>query len=397
MDNFDHRALGESLDLFHFQEDAPGSVFWHPRGFALYQALEAHIRKRIAADGYREVRSPMLMSRAIWERSGHWAMYGENMFVLDGDGSRPLAVKPMNCPGHVEIFRHGVRSWRDLPMRLAEFGQCHRDEPSGSLHGLLRLRAFVQDDGHIFCMESQVEAEVRRFCELVRRVYADLGFHAVEVGMSLRPSRRAGSDEQWDRSEALLADAAAAAGLSPVPMPGEGAFYGPKLEFALRDRAGRQWQCGTLQLDVILPGLLGASYRDGHDGRSEPVLLHRAVLGSLERFLGILLEHHEGRVPAWLAPEQIAVLPVSERQASYADEVAFQLAARGLRVREVSRDGTLGARIREASMLAIPVCVVVGEREVESRSLALRVDGRQETVLLDEAASRLSELCAAPG
>ena len=396
MDHHDHRALGESLDLFHFHEDAPGSVFWHPRGYAVYRAVEDYMRRRVSAAGYREVRGPMLMSRAVWERSGHWQYYGENMFVVRGDGERQMAVKPMNCPAHVEVFKHGVRSWRDLPVRLAEFGQCHRDEPSGALHGLLRLRGFVQDDGHVFCREDQVEAEVASFCELLSSVYADFGFSSFDVGMSLRPERRSGSDEQWDRAERMLADAAAAAGLDPRPMPGEGAFYGPKLEFALKDRQGRLWQCGTLQLDLVLPELLGAFYRDGEDGRVSPVLLHRAVLGSLERFVGILLEHHEGNLPPWLAPEQVAVAPVSDRHEDYARSVADRLEAAGLRVRRASGSERLSAKIREAALLRIPAVAVVGDREAAEGSVALRIDGANASLPFDEALDRLLRTVRAP-
>lgn len=396
MDQFDHRALGESLDLFHFEEEAPGMVFWHPRGFALYHAVEAHMRRRVVADGYREIRSPALLPRSLWERSGHWGLYSNNMFSVDSDGQRPMAVKPMNCPGHVQVFRHGVRSWRDLPLRLAEFGQCHRDEPSGALHGLLRLRGFVQDDGHIFAREDQVEAEVARFCELLRRCYADFGLEPDGVAMSLRPERRAGSDADWDRAEAMLSAAASAAGLSPVPMPGEGAFYGPKLEFSLRDRSGRSWQCGTLQLDLVLPGLLGARYRDAADGRIAPVLLHRAVLGSLERFVGILLEHHDGALPAWLAPEQVAIVSVADRHVPRAAEVAAALGADGLRPRLLDAPDRMPSKVREAALLRIPVVAVIGDREMANGEVALRMDGHQESLLLPDAVRLISSWCSPP-
>ncbi len=375
MADIDHRVLGESLELFHFEEEAPGVAFWHPRGAALYRAVEDHMRRRVAADGYREVRSPLLLPRSLWERSGHWGFYGENMFILDPEGQRPLAVKPMNCPGHVQVFRHGVRSWRDLPLRLFEFGQCHRDEPSGALHGLLRLRGFVQDDGHVFCRPDQVDAEVSRFIALLRRVYADFGFGEPSVAMSLRPERRAGSDGDWDRAEAMLDAAARSAGLDPVPMPGEGAFYGPKLEFSLRDRRGRAWQCGVIQLDIVLPARLGAEYRDEADGRPAPVILHRAVLGSMERFIGILLEHHGRDIPSWLAPEQVLVAPVSDRHVARAEEVSSLLASRGVRVRPLDPSLRLGAAVRLASVLAIPAVLVIGDREVESGRVSLRFGG----------------------
>jgi threonyl-tRNA synthetase len=396
MDDLDHRSLGEALDLFHFSEDAPGSVFWHPRGHALYRAVEDHMRRRVRADGYREIRSPVLMSKALWERSGHWELYGANMFVLDPDGSRPMAVKPMNCPGHVEVFNHGIRSWRDLPVRLAEFGQCHRDEPSGALHGLLRLRGFVQDDGHVFCREDQVEAEVARFCNLLRQVYADFGFSSFGVGMSLRPEVRAGSDVQWDRAEDMLAAAAASCGLEPLPMPDEGAFYGPKLEFSLQDRRGRSWQCGTLQLDIILPERLGAFYRDANDGRIPPVMLHRAVLGSLERFVGILLEHHEGGLPAWLLAEQVAVIPFAERHACRAGEVSAAFERAGLRARLMDGPGWMKAKARDAALLRIPTIAVIGDREVEDGCVALRLDGTLLSLSLDDAVARMREWSAVP-
>jgi threonyl-tRNA synthetase len=370
-------------------------VFWHPRGFALYRAVEDYMRRRVRRDGYQEVRSPMLLPLSMWRRSGHWDVYSRNMFAIEpGDGGRELAVKPMNCPGHVQIFRHGVRSWRDLPVRLAEFGICHRDEPSGALHGLLRLRGFVQDDGHIFCRPDQVDAEVARFCVLLRSVYADFGFHDIEVGLSLRPAQRKGSDADWDRSEALLANAADAAGLSPKPMPG--AFYGPKLEFGLRDRLGRPWQCGTLQLDVVLPALLGASYRDGSDANASPILLHRAVLGSLERFVGILLEHHEGNLPVWLAPEQVLVASVADRHADYARRVASAFEAAGVRAKVADGQDRLPAKIRDAAMLRVPAVAVVGDRECADGGIALRWQGRQENLRLEDAVSVLHQAAAVP-
>lgn len=397
MDDLDHRSLGQALDLFHFDDDAPGSVFWHPRGFALYRAVEEHMRRRVRADGYREVRSPVLMARDLWERSGHWDLYGGNMFVVDGDGSRPFAVKPMNCPGHVEIFRHGVRSWRDLPLRLAEFGQCHRDEPSGALHGLLRLRGFVQDDGHVFCREDQVEDEVARFCALLKSVYANFGFTDFNVGISLRPDVRLGSDAQWDRAEAMLALAASSAGLRPVSMPGEGAFYGPKLEFALTDLRGRAWQCGTMQLDLVLPERLGASYRDADDRKVAPIMLHRAVLGSIERFVGILLEQQEGRLPDWLAPEQAVVVPIGRRHAGYAADVARYLDAAGIRVRPDDGMGRMASRVKDAVLMRVPRIFVVGDREMEGGSVSVRApDGSLSSVSVAHAVMEASLAFAPP-
>jgi threonyl-tRNA synthetase len=397
MDHLDHRSLGEQLELFHFEDEAPGSVFWHPRGFALYAAVEAYMRRRNAAAGYQEVRSPAMLRRSVWERSGHWDHFHENMFVVGEDSGHPLALKPMNCPGHVRIFRHRVRSWRDLPVRLCEFGQCHRNEPSGALHGLLRLKAFVQDDGHIFCREDQVEAEVAAFCGLLGSVYADFGFGSFEAAMSLRPGRRAGSDAQWDRAEAMLASAAAAAGLSPAQVPGEGAFYGPKLEFSLRDRRGVAWQCGVIQLDIIQPEMMGASYRDGEDGRVPPVMLHRAVLGSLERFIGMLLEHHGGDLPPWLAPEQAAVIPVADRHRARAAEVCGALGQAGLRVRLADGQDRMPAKVRSAAMMRIPAIAVVGDRELSDGSVSLRFAGQEPVMPLAQAAAALAAWASPPG
>ena len=390
MDDKDHRVIGERLDLFHFEDEAPGSVFWHPRGFALYRAVEDYMRARVRADGYKEIRSPTLLPLSLWQRSGHWDLYGSNMFSIDAAaGERALAVKPMNCPGHVQVFRHGVRSWRDLPVRYAEFGVCHRDEPSGALHGLLRLRGFVQDDGHIFCLPSQVDAEVARFCILLQSVYAAFGFTEMDVGLSLRPPKRVGSDEDWDQAEALLAAAAQRAGINPRSMPGEGAFYGPKLEFALRDRQGRVWQCGTLQLDLQLPALLGASYRNEGDSKIAPVLLHRAVLGSMERFIGILIEHHEGTLPFWLAPEQVAVASVADRHAEYASRMAAELEQAGLRVRLDVSSERVPAKVRNASLLAVPAVLMVGDREMADGTATLRWCGQQEAMPQEVAIARL--------
>lgn len=391
----DHRSLGEALGLFHFQDEAPGCPFWHPRGMSLLKRVEDHVRQRMAADGYQEVRTPQMMARSLWEQSGHWDLYGGNMFVL-GDENRRMAVKPMNCPGHVQVFRHGVRSWRDLPMRYAEFGVCHRDEPSGALHGLMRLRAFTQDDGHVFCRPDQVRGEVARFCRLVSRLYRDFGFSDFGVALSLRPDVRAGSDDVWDRAEEALADAAAAAGLSPARAPGEGAFYGPKLEFSLKDSRGRAWQCGTIQLDMVLPARLGAAYAAADGSKQPAVILHRAALGSLERFIGILLEHHGGDLPMWLAPEQVLVATISERQAGWAREVADRLSAAGLRVRLDDGSDRIAAKVRGAALLRIPAVAVVGEREASAGALDVRMGGERRGLPLAAAAEALASAAAAP-
>ncbi|MGQ9370815.1 threonine--tRNA ligase [Azospirillum sp. A39] len=381
MDIHDHRAIGNRLDLFHQQEDGPGVAFWHPRGALLYRLIEDHIRRRMRRAGFAEVMTPQLLSRGLWERSGHWEKFADAMFVF-ADGERSLALKPMSCPGHIQIFNKRVRSFRDLPVRYCEFGACHRYEPSGALHGLMRTRAFVQDDAHIFCREDQVEGEVARFCALLREVYADFGFHEVRVGFSTRPAVRAGSDAQWDRAEAMLESAARTAGLAFAEQPGEGAFYGPKLEFVLRDRQGREWQCGTVQLDLVLPDRLDAAYTDAENRRVRPVLLHHAVLGSLERFIAVLLEHHRGRLPLWLAPEQIAVLPVAEAHIPCARGVARRLDAAGYRVAVDERPERLARKIVDVRESGVPILAVVGEREEEAGTVAFRrlPDGRAESV-----------------
>jgi threonyl-tRNA synthetase len=389
MDDDDHRAIGNRLDLFHQQEEGPGVVFWHPRGFTLYRVIEDYIRRRMRQAGYREVRTPQLLARSLWEASGHWEKFRANMFVVE-DGERAFALKPMSCPGHVQIFNRGVRSFRDLPMRLCEFGACHRNEPSGALHGLLRGRAFVQDDAHVFCTEAQVESEVVRFCELLRSIYADFGFPDFVAGLSTRPDVRAGSDALWDRAEAVLAAAAAAAGLAVRSQPGEGTFYGPKLEFALRDRQERDWQCGTIQLDFVLPERLDAGYFDGESRRSRPVLLHHAVLGSMERFIGMLLEHHKGDLPLWLAPDQVVVASIGEAQAGYADQAAAELERAGLRAVADTRPERLARKIVDARRNGIPVLAAVGAKEAASGSVALRWrDGRQASMAVGAAATAL--------
>jgi len=385
----DHRVIANRLDLFHQQEEGPGVVFWHPRGFTLYRVVEEYIRKRMRQGGYREIRTPQLLARALWEASGHWEKFGDGMFAV-ADGDRSFALKPMSCPGHVQVFNKGVRSFRDLPLRFCEFGACHRNEPSGALHGLLRTRAFVQDDAHIFCSEAQVQDEVVRFSALLRSIYADFGFPDFSVGLSTRPAVRAGSDALWDRSEAVLADAARAATLPYRAQPGEGTFYGPKLDFSLRDRQGRDWQCGTIQLDFVLPERLDAAYIDSENQRVRPVMLHHAVLGSLERFIGMLLEHYEGNLPLWLAPDQVAVASIADAQADYARRVVSALEGAGLRAFGDVRPERLPRKIVDAHHCGIPLVAVVGKKEAAAGTLALRWrDGRQSTASLDEAVAAL--------
>lgn len=390
MEKADHRQLAKSLDLYHIEESAPGMVFWHPRGYRVYRLLEDLIRRRMRRLGYQEVRTPQLLPRSLWEASGHWEKFGEQMFVVPREEGRDLALKPMSCPCHVQIFNDDVRSWRDLPMRYAEFGQCHRDEPSGSMHGLMRTRAFEQDDAHVLCEEDQVAGEVARFAELLRGVYGDLGFDEIEVAISLRPERRAGSDADWDRAEAQLLEAAQAAGLSPALLPGEGAFYGPKLEFALRDRQGRSWQCGTVQLDMVLPGRLGARYVDRSGARRVPVMIHHAVLGSMGRFIGILLEESEGRLPFWLAPVQVAVIPISEDQRDAAVALRDQLMSEDLRPELLDQNETFSRRLVMAREQKIPVVAILGAREVDAGQVALKEGGQQVVLGVSEAVAKLA-------
>ena len=397
----DHRRLGRELDLFHQQEEAVGSVFWHPKGWTLYRVIERYLRGRLEADGYVEVKTPQLVDRALWEASGHWEKFRQNMFTVrdeDEGRERILALKPMNCPGAVQIFRQGLKSYRDLPLRLGEFGSCHRNEPSGALHGIMRVRAFTQDDGHIFCTEDQINSESIKFCDLLRSVYKDFGFEDVTVKFSDRPPVRAGSDETWDKAEAALRHATEAAGLPYTLNPGEGAFYGPKLEFVLRDAIGRDWQCGTLQVDFVLPERLDASYI-GEDGqRHRPVMLHRAILGSMERFIAILIEQYSGRFPLWLAPVQATVLTITGDADPYAREVAEVAAAGGLRVETDLRNEKITYKVREHSLAKVPVLLVVGKREAETRSVAIRRLGgkEQEILALDEAVARLKAEAAPP-
>lgn len=390
MDELDHRILGQRLGLWHIQEDAPGMVFWHPRGHVLYRVLEDFIRGRMRRLGYGEVRTPQLLPRALWQQSGHWQKFGANMFRLD-DGDAVLALKPMSCPCHVQIFNQGLKSWRDLPVRYAEFGQCHRNEPSGALHGLMRTRAFEQDDAHVFCREEHVEDEVARFIDLLSSVYAALGFPEHEVALSTRPDERAGSDALWDWAEAKLGAAARRCGIDYKVQPGEGAFYGPKLEFALRDRLGRSWQCGTIQLDAVLPGRLGASYVAPDGSRAVPLMIHHAVLGSLGRFIAILIEQHGGALPFWLAPEQVGVAPITEEQGAYASDVLAAFERAGLRAAAYDGSETLARRIVAAHEAKLPVMAIVGRREAVRGEVALRErDGAQSVLPLAEAVAALT-------
>ena len=373
----DHRKLGRSLDLFHLQDEAPGMVFWHPHGWTVWQQIEQYMRRVLSAHGYLEVRTPQVMDRLLWERSGHWENYAEHMFTTASE-NRDYAVKPMNCPGHVQIFNQGVRSYRDLPLRLAEFGSCHRNEPSGALHGLMRVRGFVQDDAPIFCTEAQVLGESLAFIDLLREVYADFGFSDLLVKLSTRPAKRIGSDAVWDRAEAALAEALDAKRLGYEVQAGEGAFYGPKIEFSLRDCLNRVWQCGTLQIDFSLPQRLGAEYVGEDNARHTPVMLHRAVLGSLERFIGILIEHHAGAFPLWLAPVQAAVLNISALQAGYAASVAERLRGEGLRAVADLRNEKITYKIREHSVMKLPYLIVVGEKEKAAATVAVRARGGRD-------------------
>jgi threonyl-tRNA synthetase len=367
----DHRKLGRALDLFHMQDEAPGMVFWHPKGWVVWQVIEQYLRGILNNSGYREVRTPMVMDRVLWERSGHWENYRENMFTTESE-KRDYAVKPMNCPGHVQIFNQGVKSYRDLPLRIAEFGSCHRNEPSGALHGLMRVRAFVQDDAHVFCTEAQVQDEAVRFIDLLQAVYADFGFQDIEIKLSTRPPKRIGDDGIWDRAEAALKAALETKKLAYELNPGEGAFYGPKIEFSLKDSLARVWQCGTLQLDFALPGRLGAEYVAEDNTRRQPVMLHRAILGSLERFIGILIEHYAGAMPVWLAPVQAVVMNISEHQLDYAREVTDALKAAGVRAEADLRNEKISYKIREHSLQKLPFQIVVGDKEVASHQVAVR-------------------------
>jgi threonyl-tRNA synthetase len=395
----DHRRLGRDLGLFHLQEEAVGSVFWHPKGWTLYRAIEAYMRRRLEQSGYQEVRTPQLLDRSLWEASGHWENFRENMFIAESRDERVLAVKPMNCPGHVQIFRNRLRSYRELPLRLAEFGSCHRNEPSGALHGIMRVRAFTQDDAHIFCTGEQVTPEAIAFCELLLSIYRDFGFDEVAVKLATRPATRAGGDAVWDVAERDLETAVKAAGLAYTLNPGEGAFYGPKLEFVLRDALGRDWQCGTLQLDFVMPERLGATYVGEDGARHRPVMLHRAILGSFERFIGILIEHYAGSFPLWLAPVQAVVASITDDAAPYAEEVASELRAAGLRVMTDTGGEKIGYKVREHSLAKIPVILAVGRREAERRGVSMRRLGNssQEALALGELVARLKDEAGPPG
>ena len=394
----DHRRLGREMGLFHLQEEAAGSVFWHPKGWTLYRLCEDYMRRRLDDGGYTEVKTPQLVDRALWEASGHWDKFREHMFTAASDEERILALKPMNCPCHVQIFKQGIKSYRDLPLRMAEFGSCHRKEPSGALHGLMRVRAFTQDDAHIFCTEDQITAEAERFCALLMNIYRDFGFDDVVVKFADRPPVRAGSDAIWDKAEIALKDAVESTKIPYEMNPGEGAFYGPKLEFVLRDAIGRDWQCGTFQVDFVLPERLDANYV-GEDGeKHRPVMLHRAILGSFERFIGVLIEHYAGRFPMWLAPVQAVVATITGDADEYAASVLAKLEAAGLRVEADLRNEKINYKVREHSLAKVPVIVVVGKREAEEGNVALRRLGgaAQEILALDEAVHTLSEEAKSP-
>ncbi|MBV8911601.1 MAG: threonine--tRNA ligase [Acetobacteraceae bacterium] len=395
----DHRRIGREMDLFHMQEEATGSVFWHPKGWRLYRTAERYMRRRLDAGGYLEVKTPQLLDRKLWEASGHWDNYKAHMFVASvEDEETTLALKPMNCPCHVLIFRDRLRSYRELPMRLAEFGSCHRYEPSGALHGIMRVRAFTQDDAHIFCTEADIAPETVRFVELLASVYRDFGFESFRVKLADRPPARAGSDETWDRAEGALKEACRIAGVEYELNPGEGAFYGPKVEFVLRDAIGRDWQCGTLQVDFVMPERLEASYVAEDSSRQRPVMLHRAILGSFERFLGILIENYAGRFPLWLAPLQVVVASIVSDAAPYAEEVAAALRARGLEVVADIRNEKINAKVREHSLQHVPVILVVGRREAEQKTVAMRRLGgeAQEILTLDVVIDRLAAEATPP-
>jgi threonyl-tRNA synthetase len=389
----DHRKIGQAMDLFHMQAEAKGMIFWHPKGWQLYRTVEAYMRRRLDADGYVEVKAPQIMDRDLWERSGHWQKFGKNMFTCETEEGEVLAVKPMNCPGHVQIFNHGQKSYRDLPLRMAEFGSCHRYEPSGALHGIFRVRGFTQDDAHIFCREDQIEAESTKFIRLLESVYRDCGLELHAVKLALRPDERFGTDAIWDEAEKKLERAAIAAGIEKVELlPGEGAFYGPKLEFHLRDAIGRTWQCGTLQLDYVLPERLEAEYVAEDGSKQRPVMLHRAICGSMERFIGVMIENYAGAFPLWLAPLQVVVATITSDGDDYARQVAETLRARGLRVELDLRNEKINYKVREHSLAKVPVLAVVGRREAEQGQVALRRLGsdRQEVIGLEEAANGLA-------
>ncbi len=394
----DHRKIGRQLDLFHSQEEAPGMVFWHPNGWTLWQGVEQYIRGVFRENGYQEIRTPQIVDRSLWEKSGHWDKFGDAMFTTHSE-NRDYAVKPMNCPCHIQVFNQGLKSYRDLPLRLAEFGSCHRNEPSGTLHGIMRVRNFTQDDAHIFCTEAQIQDEVSVFIDLLYRVYADFGFEEVVIKLSTRPVQRVGSDEIWDKAEHALEQALNAKGLPWDLQPGEGAFYGPKIEFSLKDCLGRVWQCGTIQVDFSMPGRLDAHYIAEDGSKQVPVMLHRAILGSMERFIGILIEHYAGAFPLWLAPTQAVVLNITDRQAEFVDEVTKTLAKQGVRVKSDLRNEKIGFKIREHTLHRVPYLLVIGDREVENRTVAVRTRGGEDlgTMPLADVVSRLTTEIASRG
>ncbi len=407
----DHRKIGREMDLFHFQEEAQGSVFWHHKGYVIWQALEQYIRRRLNDHAYEEVKTPQLLDKRFWEQSGHWDKFRENMFVvpdevpsleddetvISGDADL-MAIKPMNCPAHVQIFKQGIKSYRDLPIRMAEFGCCHRNEPHGALHGLMRVRQMTQDDAHIFCREDQIISEAVDFCGLVTQVYTDLGFEDVSVKLALRPDARAGEDDVWDRAEQGLRDALSEVGLAWEELPGEGAFYGPKIEYHLHDAIGRTWQCGTLQLDFVLPERLDAAYIGEDGNKHRPVMLHRAVLGSLERFIGIMIESYAGKLPLWLAPEQVVVCPITTEADGYAKDVVAALQEQGLRARADTRNEKINYKVREHSLAKVPIILAVGMREAESKTVSMRRLGSKEqsVIALDEAVGALASEALPP-
>ncbi|WP_288107576.1 threonine--tRNA ligase [Limnobacter sp.] len=386
----DHRKLGKQLDLFHMQDEAPGLVFWHPKGWAMWQEVEQYMRRVYREGGYQEIRCPQILDRKLWERSGHWEAYRENMFTTESE-KRDYALKPMNCPGHIEVFKSDLRSYRDLPLRYGEFGACHRNESSGALHGIMRVRGFTQDDGHIFCTEEQVKAEVTRFNQDAMRVYADFGFTDIAVKLALRPAVRLGTDDVWDKAEASLREALTACGVQWEELPGEGAFYGPKIEYHMKDSIGRSWQCGTIQVDFMLPGRLGAEYVAENNERKVPVMLHRAIVGSMERFIGILIENHAGNMPLWLAPVQVVVANITEAQSDYAADVVQMLKNKGLRVEADLRNEKINRKIREHTLQKVPYIAVVGDKERDERKVAIRVRGNENlgAVPVDEFIERL--------
>ena len=388
----DHRKLGRALDLFHQQDEAPGMVFWHPKGWSIWQEVEQYMRRVYRDNGYQEVRGPQILDRTLWERSGHWENFKDSMFTTESE-TRDFAIKPMNCPGHILIFNSDLRSYRELPLRYGEFGACHRNEPSGALHGIMRVRAFTQDDGHIFCMPEHIRSECTDFNRIALAVYRDFGFTDVAIKIALRPEKRLGSDDQWDRAEAALREALAACGAEWTELPGEGAFYGPKIEYHLKDSIGRSWQCGTMQVDFQMPGRLGAEYVAEDNTRQVPVMLHRAIVGSLERFIGILIEHHAGAFPVWLAPIQAVVLTITDRQAAYAREVEARLKAAGFRVRADLRNEKITYKIREHSLQKLPVQLIVGDKEMEAKTVAVRTRSGEDlgAMTLESLIARLDD------